>query len=98
MFHDRNMEHLTGTGAVNVAAIFKDLLPPGLTRIPGDDSCLDGTEVGNIKLTAILRNKSSADQLRERIRHILIEHFHSIKVTGFNKCAGICEILQMILR
>ncbi len=32
------------------------------------------------------------------IWHILIEHFHSIKVTGFNKCAGICEILQMILR
>ena len=72
MLLNRDMEHLTGTGAVDVTTCFKDLLTPRLTGIPRDDSCFDGTEVGNIKLRTILRDEGCPDQLGEGVRDILI--------------------------
>ena len=72
MLLDRDMEHLTGAGAVDVTSGFKDFLTPRLTGIPRDDSCFDGAEVGNIKLRTILRDEGCPDQLGEGVRDILI--------------------------
>lgn len=45
VFFDRDLEHLTGAGAVNVAALGKDILPPLFTGEPRDDTSFDGAEV-----------------------------------------------------
>ena len=72
MLLNRNMEHLTGTGAVDVTTCFKDLLTPRLTGIPRDDSCFDGAEVGNIKLRTVFRDERCPDQLREGVRDVFL--------------------------
>ena len=96
LFHG-NLEHLAGAGAVDVAALLENLLPPRLPGVPGDDAGLDGGEVGHQKLSAVLGNERGADQLGECVRHVLIQELHSVEVTGADKSAGLGEIRKMVL-
>lgn len=89
---------MSRTGAVDVAAFGKYLLPPSLACIPCDDSGLDGTEIRNIKLRIGFRYKCSPYQLGECIRNIFVQELNGIKVAGFHKSTGIGQILQMVLR
>ena len=96
LFHG-HLEHLTGAGAVDVATFLEDLLPPRLPGVPGDDAGLDGGEVGHQELSAIFGDERGADQLGERVRHVLVQELHGGEVTGADKGAGLCEIRKMIL-
>ena len=62
MFFHRNMEHLGGGGAVDVAAPGEHLLPPLLPGDPGDDPCLDCGEVGHEEPAPRPGDKGGADQ------------------------------------
>ena len=97
LFH-RHMEHLACRGAVNVTAALEHLQPPPLPRYPGDHPRLDCGKVRHDELPPILRNESRADELRERIRDILIEHGEGIKIPGFHQLPCLCQIRDMVLR
>ena len=98
MLLHRDLEHLTGRGAVDVTAICKDLLTPDLTGKPRQHSGFDGREVRHDELAAFLRHKGCPDQLRERVRHILVEHLHRVEVTGADQTTGLSQIREMVLR
>ena len=93
-----DLEHLRGGGAIDIAALGEHFLPPGLTGQPGDDTGLNRGKVGHDELIAVFRNESRADQLRERIRHILIQHFDAVIITGANESTCLCQVREMILR
>ena len=97
LFH-WNLEHLRCGCAVDVASFFKNILAPGFSRKPCQHSGFNGGKVDNDKLAAAFRHKCGADQLRQGIRHILIEYFQSIKVTGADQAAGLDQIRKMVLR
>lgn len=63
LFHG-DFKHLGSGGAVDVAAFFKYLLPPGLTGHPCDDAGFNSGKVRDDQLIAILWNKGCADELR----------------------------------
>ena len=97
MLLDRDLKHLAGAGAVNVTAFLEDRLPPDLSGVPGDDAGLDGREVRHQKLCAVLGYESSPDQLRERIRYVLIQELYGIEVTGADESTGLGQIREVIL-
>ena len=74
MLFNRNLEHLTGAHAVNIATVFEELHTPFLPSQPGNHSSLNGRKVGYIKELALWWNKGCADKLRQSIRYIFIEH------------------------
>lgn len=98
MFLHRDLEHLTGRGAVDVTAVCEDLLTPDLTGKPCQHSGLDGREVCHDELAVFLRHECRPDQLRECVRHILIEHLHRVEVTGADQTTGLSQIWEMVLR
>ena len=69
---NRNLEHLAGRGAVDIAALGKDLLTPLFTGKPCDDTGFDSRKVCHQKLSAFSGNKGSTDELGKSIRHIFV--------------------------
>ena len=98
MLFYRNTKHLRCRTAVNVLAIGEYLHSPFLTCKPGKDSRFDCREVCYDKFPAILGNKCCTDQLRQRIRDIVIQKFQGIVVSASDKCPGIGKVRHMILR
>ena len=98
MLLDRDFEHLAGRGAVDVAALGKDLLTPLFTGHPCDDACFNGRKVRDNELLAVSGNEGRPDQLRERVRHILIQHFDTVVVTGADKGTCLSQIREVVLR
>ena len=96
LFH-RHLEHLTCGCTVDIAAVLKDLCPPVLSGKPGDHPCLNSREVCYIKLLPISRDKGSTDQLRERIRDILVKHVQGIEITVSYKHPCIGKIIHVVL-
>ncbi|MPN47561.1 hypothetical protein SDC9_195164 [bioreactor metagenome] len=64
-----HLEHLTGRGAVDVAAVLEYLNAPLLPCQPGDDAGFDGAEVRYDESAAIARDKRCTDQFRQDIWH-----------------------------
>ena len=94
---DRNTEHLGSRSTVDVLALCKNLLPPFFSGKPCNNTSFDGGEVSNDEFAVTLGNECGADQLGQGIRHIFVEHFHSLEVTAANKPTGFCQILQVVL-
>ena len=63
VFLDRDAEHLRCRGAVNIAAVLKDFLPPCFTGIPRNNAGFNGAEVGYDKLVSASRHKGGANKL-----------------------------------
>ncbi len=76
----------------------KDLLPPCLSGKPRNDTGFNSRKVSNDKFAVTLRHKRCADQLGQRIRHIFVEHFHTLKVAAANKSTGFGKVDEMVLR
>ena len=91
-------EHLRRAGAVDVLALGEYVLPPLLAGKPCDDTGFNRGEVRHNEFPVLLRHECRADQLGKGIRHVLIEHFQSVKVTDSNKPSGFGQIVQMVLR
>ena len=97
LFH-RNMEHLLGSGAVDVTAVCEGIKHPLFACIPGKDPALNCGEVRDDELLTWCRDKGRPDKLRECIRDILVEETYRIKVASLYKRPGFCEVWQMVLR
>ena len=91
-------EHLGRAGAVDILALGEYILPPLLAGKPCDDTGFNRGEVRHNELSVFLRHECCANQLGKGVRHILIEHFQSVKVTCPDKPSGFGQIVQMILR
>ena len=72
MLFDWYLKHLRCTGAVDVAAIGKDLLSPALICEPCDDTGFDGRKVRHQELCALTRDECGSNELGQCIRHIFI--------------------------
>lgn len=75
----------------------QNLLPPSLTGKPRNDPGFNGREVCHDEFATVLGNECRADQLGQRIRDILIEHLHGIKITVADKASGFSQIIQVVL-
>ncbi|MPN14915.1 hypothetical protein SDC9_162244 [bioreactor metagenome] len=75
MLLNRYFEHLRCRSAIDVTAFGKHVLTPLLTSKPCDHAGFDGAKIRNDELCTGSRYKRCADKLRERVRHVLVEHF-----------------------
>ncbi len=94
----RHMEHLACRGAVNVPAALEHLKPPPLPGNPRNHPRLNSGKICHDKLPAALRHEGRADELRERIRDILIKHGNGIKIPGFYQFPCLRQVRDMVLR
>ena len=88
LFH-RNLEHLAGTHAVNITAFGKQILTPLLSCKPCNHSGLNGRKVSYIKELTFRWHKGSPDELRQGIRHIVIEHGERFIITGSDESTSL---------
>ena len=95
---NRHLEHLAGRSTVDVAAILKYLAAPRLAGKPSNHPRLDRGEICHIELHAFSRNKSSADQLRERVRNIIVKKIQCFRVSTTYQCSSFSKIAHMVLR
>ena len=63
-----------------------------------EDSSFYGRVIADNELVSWLWNKSRADQLRERVRDVVVKKVHGIVISGTDKGAGFCEIRDVVLR
>ena len=97
VFLHGHLEHLRCAGAIDVSTLGEHLLPPYLPGKPRDDTGLNRTEVGYQKVSTISGNECGADKLGERVRHILIQQLHSIKVAGAHQSTGLRQVRKVVL-
>ena len=98
MLLDRHLKHLAGRSAVDIAALFKDLLSPALVCVPCDHTGLNSGKVCYKELCAISGNEGSADKLGEGVRDIFIQQFHGRKVAASDQRTSFGQIWKMVLR
>ena len=92
MLLDRDLKHLTGRSAVDIAALFKNLLSPAFVCIPSDDTGLNRRKVSDKELSALSRDEGRADQLGEGVRYIFVEQFYGSKVTAADQPTSFGQI------
>ena len=90
-------KHLRCTGAVDILTLGEHVLPPLLAGKPCNHPGFNRGEVRHNELSVFLRHECCANQLGKGVRHILIEHFQSVKVACPDKPSGFGEIVQMVL-
>ena len=91
-------KHLGRAGAVNVLTLGEYVLPPLLAGKPRNHPGFNRGEIRHNELPVFLRYEGCANQLGKGVRHILIEHFQSVKVAGPDKSSGFGQIDQVVLR
>ena len=94
----RNVEHLRGGGAVDVAAVAEDLHAPFLPGEPRCDAGLDRGEVCHHQLASRLRYNAGADELGQDAGHVVVQACERIVVSGADELPCLGEIRQVILR
>ena len=93
----RNMEHLRGGGAVDVAAVAEDLHAPFLSGEPRCDASLDRGEVGHHQLASRLRYDAGADELGQDAGHVVVQARERIVVSGADELPRLGKIGQVVL-
>ena len=92
-----NAEHLTGGGAVNIAAALEHLHTPLLTGQPCDHAGFHRAEVADDELFACAGNEGSADQLGQHIRHRTVPLLNSFVIAAPDTLSGLGKLLHMVL-
>ena len=92
-----NAEHLTGGGAVNIAAALKYFHAPLLTGQPCDHAGFYRAEVADDELFACAGDEGSADQLGQHVRHGAIPSLNGIVIAVPHTFSGFSQLLHVVL-
>ena len=97
MFFHRDVEHLAGRGAVNIATLLEGVQPPLLPREPGQHPCLDCGEVRHDEAAPRLGDEGGADQLREDSGGGVVEHLHLVELAPLDQAPGQGQVRNVVL-
>ena len=81
------MKHLLGRRFIDFAVRVKDVHAPFFISEPSEHACLDRREVSHNKTAAWLRYERRANELRERTRSIVKQHFERFEIAVANQAA-----------
>ena len=97
MLFDLAVKHPRCRFTVNVPMLSEHVEHPLLPRKPCEDSCFDGSVVGNNETAAGAWYKRGTNKLREHIRGAVIEHIQKVEITVFDKGANLLQLREMVL-
>ena len=94
----RHMKHLACRSTVNIAALIKDLQPPGFAGQKRKHTGFDGGEVGNDEFVPVPRHKRRADEFRQDFRYGVIQCREQGVIPGTDKASRILQMCHVVLR
>ena len=99
MLFNRNTEHLTGRGTVDIFSFREYFRTSGLTGKIGQHSGFNGGEVADNELVSGTGHEGpSGSAVTVWSGDIIIEQLQGIVIAGFHNGSGLCEIWHVVLR